>query len=126
MAAAKKGTRIFKTRWFSKEARKALMTDRELCKAIAEVLKGQADDLGGGVFKKRLNKNRHRGIILARGKRIWVYAYLFAKKDRDNIDSNELAAFRDLAALYEAKSEEDSAKEWAAKELVEICHEQKA
>jgi hypothetical protein len=126
MAEAKEAERVFKTRWFSKAARKALIKDDELCEAIAEIMKGQADDLGGGVFKKRLNKNRHRSIILARGRSYWVYAYLFAKKDRENIDDDELDAFRDLADLYAAKSGEDIAKELAAKELVEICHEQKA
>ncbi len=55
--------------------------------------KGKADDLGGGVFKKRLDRNRHRSIILAKGRHYWVYAYLFAKKDRSNIDESELARF---------------------------------
>lgn len=44
---------------------------------------GQADDLGGGVFKKRLNDNMHRSIVLAKAGEFWVFAYLFAKKDRD-------------------------------------------
>jgi hypothetical protein len=78
------------------------------------------------VFKKRLYKNRRRGIILMRGGKWWVYAYLFAKKDRENIDDDELAAFRDLAEVYAAKSAEDIAKELAAKALVEICDEPKA
>jgi hypothetical protein len=56
MAKAEETLRVFKTRWFSKAAQKALIEDDELCKAIAEVMKGQADNLGGGVFKKRLNK----------------------------------------------------------------------
>lgn len=91
MIEAEEGTRVFKTRWFSKAARKALIKDTELCEAIAEVLRGQADDLGGGVFKKRLNKNLRRSIILARGRKYWIYTYLFAKKDRENIEDDELA-----------------------------------
>ena len=123
MIDAEQTARAFKTAWFSKTARKAHIKDDELCEAFREVLKGQADDLGGGIFKKRLNRNMHRSIILARGRTFWVYAYLFAKKDRANIDNDELSAFRDLADLYAAKSDEDIAKELAAKELVEICHE---
>jgi len=115
--------RVFKTRWFAKTAKKARIDDDELCGAIAEVMKGQADDLGGGVFKKRLNKNMHRSIVLARGRTYWVYAYLFAKKDRDNIDDDELTGFRDLADLYAAKTDVEIALELAAKELVEICHD---
>ena len=114
--------RVFKTKWFSKESQKASISDAELCEAIQEMLKGQADDLGGGVFKKRLNKNRHRSIVLAKGGRYWVYAYLFAKKDRENIDNKELKAFRELAELYERKTDEDIEKELSIKELVEICH----
>lgn len=113
--------RTFKTAWFSKAARKARITDNELCKAVREVMQGQADDLGGGVFKKRLNKNMHRSIILARGRGYWIYTYLFAKKDRANIDDDELMAFRDLADIYAAKTDDDIAKELQANELVEIC-----
>lgn len=56
----------------SKTARKARIRDDELCEVIQEAMKGQADDLGGGVFKKRLNKNMHRSIILAKGGRYWI------------------------------------------------------
>ena len=58
------------------------------------------DKSGGGVFKNRLNDNRHRSIILTRGDRYWIYEYLFAKQDRDNIDADELASFRMLAKSY--------------------------
>jgi hypothetical protein len=92
--------RAFKTAWFGKAAKKARIDDPALMAAILEVVEGQADDLGGGVFKKRLNENMHRSIVLARGGQHWVFAYLFAKKDRANIDPDELAAFRKLAQAY--------------------------
>jgi hypothetical protein len=41
---------------------------------------GQADDLGGGVFKKRLGRNLYRSLILAKGRRHWVYALSFRKE----------------------------------------------
>lgn len=59
--------RVFKTKWFSREAKNHAIKDDALYQAIAAILQGQADDLGGGVFKKRLNQNRDRAIILARG-----------------------------------------------------------
>jgi hypothetical protein len=121
MADANRTARTFKTAWFAKAARKALIDDEELCEAIAEVRKGQADDLGGGVFKKRLDRNRHRSIIVAKGRRYWVYAYLFAKTDRANIEGDELKAFRKLADLYAAKTDIEIGKELETKELVEIC-----
>ena len=118
--------RTFKTAWFSKAARKALIGNKELCDAIEQVRKGQCDDLGGGVFKKRLDKNRHRSIILAKGRRFWVYTYLFAKKDRDNINETELSGFRDLADLYDQKTDVQIDKELEAKELMEICDAREA
>jgi hypothetical protein len=118
-----KSARVFKTAWFSRAARKARITDKELCAAIRQVMLGQADDLGGGVFKKRLSKNLYRSVVLAKGKRYWVYVYLFAKQDRANIEDDELAGFRALANLYARKTDADIAKELEIKELVEICHD---
>jgi hypothetical protein len=57
---AAKAERVFKTAWFSKAAKKAHIPDSELCVAIRQVMLGQADDLGSGVFKKRLGKNLYR------------------------------------------------------------------
>jgi len=64
--------RVFKTAWFAKAARKAKIADAELCSAIWQAMRGLADDLGGGVYKKRLDKNRSRSIILAKGGRFWI------------------------------------------------------
>lgn len=83
--------------------------------------KGQTDDLGGGAFKKRLDRTRNRSIVLAKGGGYWVFAYLFAKKDRDNITATELAGFRDLADLYGGKTDADNDAELKANALVEIC-----
>jgi hypothetical protein len=120
MADAEETVRAFKTAWFAKAARKARIKDDELCAAIQEVMKGQADDLGGGVFKKRLNKNMHRSIILAKGGRYWIYEYLFAKKDRTNIEDDELEDFRTLARSYATLSKEQIARLLEDKDLMEI------
>lgn len=114
--------RTFKTRWFSRAARKARIKDGELCQAIQEVMDGQADDLGGGVFKKRLNKNMYRSIILAKGGRYWIFEYLFAKKDRANIDDDELEDFRTLAKGYSTLNAQQIARLLEDKDLTEICH----
>ena len=119
-------TRTFKTARFGKDARKAGIGDSELCNAIGQVIAGQADDLGGGVFKKRLNDNMHRSIILAKGGRYWIYEYLFAKKDRDNIEDDELAAFRSLAKGYAGMTESQVDQLLTGKHLMEICNDDKA
>jgi hypothetical protein len=115
-------TRTFKTAWFAKAADKAGITDVELCVAVKEIREGKADDLGGGVFKKRLNRNAHRSIILAKGSRFWFYQYLFAKKDRDNIDQAELAEFRKLARLYADLNEPHIKALLTDGKVMEICH----
>lgn len=120
-----RGRRTFKTAWFSRASRKARIRDAELCEAIAEVMKGQADDLGGGVFKKRLNKNMHRSIILAKGGRYWIFEYLFAKKDRANIEDDELEDFRTLARGYATLSDGQIARLLRDRDLVEICDDDK-
>ena len=116
-----KSVRVFKTAWFTKAARKANITDVELCEAIQEAMRGQADDLGGGVFKKRLDKNKHRSVLLAKGGRYWIYEYLFAKKDRANIDLKELDDFRILAKSYASLNDEQITRLLRDNDLKEIC-----
>jgi hypothetical protein len=118
----KKPPRIFKTAWFAKASRKANISDEKLCKAIFQVMQGQADDLGGGVFKKRLNDNMHRSIIIAKGGKYWIYTYLFAKKDRANIEADELAEFKKLAAIYSNQTDDVIDTEVKNGDLLEICN----
>ena len=116
-------SRVLKTAWFTRAARKASIGDDELCLAMQQVMAGQADDLGGGVFKKRLNDNMHRSIIVAKGGRYWVYAFLFAKQDRANISPDELMAFRKLAAAYAQMTVSDVNTGLRNGDLLEICHD---
>ena len=118
-----KTIRAFKTAWFAKEARKAKIPDVDLCRAVKQVIQGQADDLGGGVFKKRLNDNMHRSIILAKAGKHWIYAYLYAKKDRENITPDELLGFKKLAKDYASAEEDKIAALLRDKDLLEICHD---
>jgi hypothetical protein len=105
MHLAATAERVFKTAWFTKAARKALITDAECCLAIRQAMQGQVHDLGGGVFKKRLGKKLYRSIIVAQGGRYWVYTFLFAKQNQANIDSRDLRDFRALADLFARKTE---------------------
>jgi len=114
--------RVFKTAWFSKAARKSHIADEELCVAIRQVMLGQADDLGGGVYKKRLDRNLYRSIILAKGSQYWVYSFLFAKQDRANISHNELSDFRKLASALAHKTHADIEIDLRSEILEEICH----
>lgn len=117
-------SRIFKTAWFHKAAKKAKITDAELCSAVRELMVGQGDDLGGGVFKKRLHNNQYRSIVLTKTGRFWVLEYLYAKNDRDNIQSDELQAFRLLAKSYEGVTVSQLKQLLLDHNLLEICHAQ--
>jgi hypothetical protein len=118
----KKSERVFKTAWFAKAARKAHISDEELCAAIRQVMLGQADDLGGGVFKECLRKNQYRSIILARASHYWVYEYLFAKQDRANVADDELADFRKLVKVYAALTTHQVNQLIRESDWMEICH----
>ena len=120
MPAVSDHPRIFKTAWFSKATRKAHIDDDELREAAYAAMNGQADDLGGGVFKKRLNRNMHRSIILSKGGKHCIYEYIFAKKDRANIDEAELEGFRKLAKVYAALTVHQLDGLLENKDLVEI------
>jgi hypothetical protein len=117
--------RAFKTVRFSKDAKKAKIKDVELCVAIQEILLGQVVDLGGGIFKKRLHSNLYRSIILAKGGKYWIYEYLFAKKDRANIEDDELRAFRLLANSYAGLTAFQISQLIVNGDFVEICHDEK-
>ena len=82
---------------------------------------GQADDLGGGVFKKRLSNNQYRSIILARGGDYWVYQFLFAKQDRANIEDDDLQDLRQIAKSFANMSPDQADAQVANGYWIEIC-----
>jgi len=114
--------RVFKTKWFSKAAADKDIDDEELCRAAKALMAGQGDDLGGNVWKKRLDRNQKRGIVLNRIGNFWIFVFLFAKKDRENIDDAELKAFRKLASAYNTMKHADVERMIRSKEFVEICN----
>lgn len=115
--------RVFKWKTFSRDARKAGIKEPDLCDAATELNKGQADDLGGNVWKKRLNKNMHRAIVILSPGRFWFFVYLFAKKDRENIDDDELAAFKKLAKDIAKSDNAAVATLVKSGDFLEICNE---
>jgi hypothetical protein len=105
-----------------KQAQRAGISDDELLDAVAELQKRQGDPLGGGVWKKRLAKNQQRAIVLTKVDKLWVYVYLFAKKDRGNISPKELKAFKKLSGDYQSADVDRMVKNG---DLHEICKREK-
>ena len=114
--------RVFKTAWFAKAAKKANIVDSELCACIEAASLGQVDDLGGGIFKIRMNKNMHRAILLAKAGHWWIFEYLFAKNIRENIAKDELLQFRELAKACARLNEKQVQQLIDGNDFVEICH----
>ena len=122
-SGAPANARVFKTKTFARLARKTGLSDATLCEAVREIMAGYAEDLGGGVWKKRIDENRSRAIVLAKGRRFWVLEYLFAKADRANIAPDELVAFRELAKAYERLQDVQLKALLKNGDLKEICDE---
>ena len=68
----------------------------------------------------------HRSIVLAKGGRHWIFAYLylFAKKDRANTDDDELADFKKLAQAYGRLTDSESGVALNQVDLLELCDEE--
>jgi len=118
--------RIFKTAWFAKTARKAGIDDAALVEAVRQAIVGQAVNMGGGVFKKRLNQNRSRAIMLAKLDTLWALEYLFNKQDKTNITRDELQHFRKIASIYTSLTDAMIGKFLENADWMEINDAQKA
>jgi hypothetical protein len=123
--------RTFKTKWFSRFARREGIADKRLLEAVKRAERGLIDaDLGGGLIKQRVARpgqgrsGGYRTIVAYRAKQRAVFLYGFAKNERENIGPGELLTFRGIAADLLAA---DSAKIAEAIEngvLLEIDHDQ--
>jgi hypothetical protein len=118
----KSAPRVFETAWFFKKAHAAGISEADLCPAAKQLDAGQGDDLGGNVWKKRFDKNTKRGIVVNKIGDFWLFIYLFAKSNRENIDHRELRDFKKLARDYGKAAYADIDEMLSSKELVEICN----
>ena len=96
--------RVFKTRWFARFAKREDISDDRLADAIARAERGLIDaDLGGGLIKQRVARpgkgksGGYRTLIAYRRGDFAVLLFAFAKKERDNLNPNQLALLRGTA-----------------------------
>src|ERR1017187_1450589 len=95
---------IYKTRLFSRWAKKEGLHATSLCAAVREMAAGLFEaDLGGGLLKKRIaraGQGKSGGfrtlVATNRGDR-WVFVFGFPKNERSNIDKDEREALKKLA-----------------------------
>lgn len=99
--------RIYKTRWTARFTRRERISDASLCEAIGRAERGLVDaDLGGGLIKQRVarqGQGRSGGFRMLLAYRVADRAFFlfgFAKNERENISRDELAALKQVAALW--------------------------
>ena len=119
--------RIFRTKPFTRFARKVRMADAALRDAVSRAGRDLIDaDLGGGVIKQRIARpgagksGGFRTIILFRVGALAFFVHGFAKNEQDNIDDDELAAFKLLAGQLLAYDAAALAKAVEAGVLIEV------
>lgn len=118
---------VYKTKEFSKFARKADLGSAELLEAAKAVASGLSDaDLGGGVFKQRIAREGggksggFRTIILFKVGGHSFFVHGFAKNEKANITPKELKALKKLAASFLGLDAEALKKVSAAGEIAEV------
>jgi hypothetical protein len=96
--------RTFKTRWFSRFARREYISDEALREAIERAERGLIDaDLGGGLVKQRIARRGSgrsggfRTLIAFRASERAVCLTWLAKNELGNITSDEVTELRVIA-----------------------------
>jgi hypothetical protein len=119
--------RVFVTKVFARFARQEGLDDGRLCEAIARAERGLVDaDLGGGLIKQRVARpgrgrsGGFRTVVAFRTTRRSVFLYGFAKNERDNIDTTELADLKKLAKHVLGYTEAQIAEALRKAELKEV------
>lgn len=125
--------RIFKTKAFSKFAKRERISDSMLCDAVERAEKGIVDaDLGGNIIKQRVareGQGRSKGyrvLIAVRLKKRYVFMDGFAKNERDNIDEDELDALQEYGSAWLNADEKSIKISINEGKLQEIKYEKKA
>ena len=115
--------RAFKTKKFSKDAKNAHISGAELCDAIKDGYGVAGCWFRWWCLQEETQQEPAPIDILAKGREYWIYEYLFAKKERDNIDDAELEMFRLLAKGYAGLKNAQLAQLIEEKHLLEICYD---
>lgn len=109
---------VYKTKEFSKFARKADLGSEALLEAARAVASGQWDaDLGGG------KSGGFRTIILFKGGGHSFFVHGFAKNEKANVTPRELKALKKLAATFLGLDAEALKKVSAAGEIAEVTND---
>lgn len=118
--------RAFKTKGFGKWATQEGVTDEALWTAVEELVQGNADALGGHVYKKRValpgrgKRGGARTLLAFKQDENAFFLYGFAKNQRANIKTDELRALKLLAKELLGYSEQGINKAIKTGALIEV------
>lgn len=119
--------RVLKTKTFARWARRERIDDLLLVAAVAEMRRGLVDaNLGGSLLKKRIARpgggksGGYRTFVASNQRNRWVFMYGFAKKERDNLDDDELSDLKRIGQAYLTMSDETIVRTLGEGELQEI------
>jgi hypothetical protein len=108
-------------------ARKQGLKDAALCNAVREMANGLCEaDLGGNLLKRRIARpgqgksGGFRTLVATNKGSLWFFVYGFAKNERSNIDKDEEAALKKLAATLLAMPLSTLSKALKVDELIEV------
>jgi hypothetical protein len=97
--------KVYKTKEFTRLARKGGLSDPVLCQAVARAERGLVDaQIGRFLIKRRIARagqgrsGGFRSILFYREKDRAVFLHLFAKSEQDNLSAAEQDAYRRFAA----------------------------
>ena len=120
---------VFKTKWLVRWTRREGIADRSLREAIERAERGLVDaDLGGGIIKQRVARagqgrsGGYRMLVAYRTGHRAVFLYGFAKRERENIEADELLTLREIGAAWLAadpRSITQAIKEGALQEVID-------
>lgn len=118
---------ILATRHLLKKFTKFRIPEERIIEAAQRARDGHASaDLGGGLFKERIAREGqgrsggYRTLCCLREDGVAIFFSVFAKKDKANLDKQELQEARRVAAEFRALSEDDLWAALAAGALAEI------
>ena len=121
---------IYKTRHFTRWARKAGLNDSLLKTAVLEIHRGLLEaDLGSGIVKKRIalpgkgKRGSVRTLLATNHDDCWFFIFGFEKNERENISENELATLKKLAKDLLGLTAEQIAVAATEGSLVEVEYE---
>jgi hypothetical protein len=119
--------RVFKTKVFTRFARKEHINDQNLIEAVERVEHGLIDaTLGGALIKQRVARpgagrsSGYRVVIAFRTKERAIFIHGFAKSDQANIGAKELEVLQGIADAFLSASFEMLEKAISDGKLFEI------